>query len=69
VIAVGSSHRRHVGAAVLLLIGAALLLKGIAAILLLKPAAWEGWLRPGVSTGIAVGALALSPRSRSRARR
>ena len=52
-------HRRHVGAAVLLLIGAALLLKGIAAILLLKPAAWEGWLRPGVSTGIAVGALAL----------
>ena len=52
-------HRRHVGAAVLLLIGAALLLKGIAAILILKPAAWEGWLRPGVSVGIAVGALAL----------
>ena len=52
-------HRRHVGAAVLLLIGSALLLKGIAAILLLKPAAWEGWLRPGVSTGAAVGSLAL----------
>lgn len=52
-------HRRLVGAAVLLLVGAALLLKGIAAILLLKPAAWEGWLRPGASTGIAVGALAL----------
>ncbi|MEO8487451.1 MAG: VanZ family protein [Betaproteobacteria bacterium] len=52
-------HRRHVGAAVLLLIGAALVLKGLAAILLLKPAAWDGWLRPGISTGIAVGALAL----------
>jgi VanZ family protein len=52
-------HRRHAGAAVLLLIGAALMLKGIAAVLLLKPAAWDGWLRPGISTGIAVGALAL----------
>jgi VanZ family protein len=52
-------HRRHAGAAVLLLIGAALLLKGFAAILLLKPAAWDGWLRPGISTGVAVGALAL----------
>ena len=52
-------HGRHVGAAVLLLVGTALLLKGIAAILLLKPAAWEGWLRPGVSTGVAAGALAL----------
>ncbi|CAG1007622.1 hypothetical protein BURK1_03423 [Burkholderiales bacterium] len=52
-------HRRHAGAAVLLLIGAALLLKGLAAVLLLKPGAWEGWLRPGVSTGIAIGALAL----------
>jgi VanZ family protein len=52
-------HRRHVGAAVLLLIGAALLLKGLAAILLLKPAAWDGWLRPGISTGVAIGAFAL----------
>jgi VanZ family protein len=52
-------HRRHAGAAVLLLIGAALVLKGLAAILLLKPAAWDGWLRPGISTGVAMGALAL----------
>lgn len=52
-------HRRHAGLAVLALIGAALLLKVIAALLLLKPAAWEGWLRPGVSTGAALGALAL----------
>jgi VanZ family protein len=52
-------HRRHAGAAVLLLIAAALLLKVIAAILLLKPGAWDGWLRPGISTGIAIGALSL----------
>ena len=52
-------HRRHAGAAVLFLIVAALALKGVAAILLLKPSAWEGWIRPGVSTGIALGALAL----------
>ena len=52
-------HRRYAGTAVLLLIGSALLLKGLAAILLLKPAAWEGWLRPGISTGVAIGALAL----------
>ena len=53
-------HRRHMGAAVLLLIGAALMIKGVAAIALLKSSAWEGWLRPGVSTGVAAGALALA---------
>jgi VanZ family protein len=52
-------ERRHVGYAVLLLIGAALLAKGIAAIFLLKPAAWERWPSPGVSTGVAAGALLL----------
>ena len=52
-------ERRYVGGAVLLLIGAALLLKGVAAMLLLKPAVWEAWLKPGVSIGIAAGALAL----------
>jgi hypothetical protein len=36
-----------------------LLIKGIAAALLLKPAAWEHWLSPAVSAGIAVGALLL----------
>ncbi|MEO8345672.1 MAG: VanZ family protein [Betaproteobacteria bacterium] len=51
--------RRHVGGAVLLLIGTALMFKGIAAWLLLKPAAWETWLRPGVSIGIAAGSLGL----------
>ena len=52
-------ERRNVGGAVLLLIGAALLAKGIAAIFLLKPAAWQHWLAPGVSLGVASGALLL----------
>jgi VanZ family protein len=51
--------RRHIGGAVLLLIGAALLVKGVSAMLLLKPAVWEAWLKPGVSIGIAVGLLIL----------
>jgi VanZ family protein len=51
--------RRHVGGAVLLLIGTALLLKGLAAWLVLKPAAWEAWLKPGVAIGIAAGSLGL----------
>ena len=51
--------RRHVGGAVLLLIGMAFLLKGLAAWLVLKPAVWETWLKPGVSIGIAAGSLAL----------
>ena len=51
--------RRFVGGAVLLLVGSALLAKGIAAAFLLKPAAWEHWLSPSVSTGVAVGALVL----------
>ena len=52
-------ERRNVGGAVLLLIGAALLAKGVAALFLLKPAVWERWLSPGVSTGVAAGALLL----------
>jgi len=52
-------QRRHLGGAVLALIGLALALKSIAAMLLLKSAAWESWLKPGVSAGVAVGALIL----------
>jgi hypothetical protein len=52
-------ERRHVGGAVLLLIGLAFMLKGLAAWLLLKPAAWEAWLKPGVAIGIAAGSLGL----------
>jgi VanZ family protein len=51
--------RRFIGGAVLLLVGAALLAKGMAAMLVLKPAVWEAWLKPGVSVGMAVGLLAL----------
>jgi VanZ family protein len=53
-------RRRHdFGIAVMILIGAALLLKGAAAMLMLKSAAWESWLQPGVSLGVAAGAVAL----------
>jgi len=53
-------ERRYVGGAALLLVGAAALVKGIAAAVLLKPAAWENWLAPGVSLGVAAGSLLLS---------
>ena len=52
-------QRRNLGGAVLALIGVALGLKIIAAMLLLKSAAWESWLKPGVSAGVATGALVL----------
>ncbi len=54
------NDRRRAGSAVLLLIGAAFLVKGIAAEMLLKPSAWSGWLVSGVPAGIAAGALLLS---------
>ena len=46
----------HVAGAVLLLIGVALLLKGVAATLLIRPASGV-WAAPGVAMGIAAGAL------------
>ena len=52
-------RRRDFGVAVFALIGLALLLKGIAAALLLKSAAWESWVKPGVLFGVAAGALVL----------
>jgi len=52
-------RRGDFGIAVLTLIGCALLLKAAAATLMLKPAAWESWLQPGVSLGVAAGAIAL----------
>lgn len=52
-------ERRYIGGAVLLLVGAALVAKGVAAVLVLKPAVWETWLKPGVSIGMAAGLLAL----------
>jgi len=53
-------ERRYVGGAALLLVGAAALVKGIAAAALLTPAAWENWLTPAVSLGVAAGSLLLS---------
>jgi len=53
--------RRYAGGAVLLFVGAALLLKGIAAYTLLKPAVFASWLSYGVLLGIAAGALLLLP--------
>ncbi len=52
-------ERRYVGGAVLLLVGAALVAKGVAAVLVLKPAVWETWLKPGVSIGMAAGLMVL----------
>ena len=37
-----------------------MLVKGVAATIMLKPEACARWLRPGVSIGVAVGALLLS---------
>ena len=53
-------ERRYVAGAALLLVGAAALVKGVAAALLLKPTAWENWLAPGVSLGVGAGSLLLS---------
>ncbi len=52
-------ERRYVGGGLLVLLGTALLVKGIAAAVLLKPAVWERWMTPGDSTGVAAGALLL----------
>jgi len=53
-------ERRYVGGAALVLVGAAALVKGIAAAVLLRPAAWENWLTPPVSLGVAAGSLLLA---------
>jgi VanZ family protein len=52
-------RRRDFGIAVFALIALALVLKVMAAALLLKSAAWESWFKPGVSLGVAAGALGL----------
>ena len=52
-------QRRLLGGAVLLLIGGALMLKGGAASVLMRQTVLENWIKPGVTAGVAVGALAL----------
>jgi VanZ family protein len=58
-VALSLRRRESFGVAAVLFIGASLLLKAGAAALLLKPAVWDHWLRPGAGIGIAAGALAL----------
>ena len=53
-------ERRHVAGAVLLLIGAAAIVKGVAATVLLNPAAWEHWLTPAVALGVLIGSILLA---------
>lgn len=52
-------QRRFVGGAVLMLIGMALILKGAAASVLIRQSVLETWIKPGVSLGVAAGALVL----------
>jgi hypothetical protein len=52
-------ERRYIGSAVFVLVGLALLAKGTAAMLVIKPAVWDTYLKPGVSFGMATGLLAL----------
>ena len=47
------------GIALVLVIGAATVMKTAAAQAVLKPLAWDGWLRPGHTLGLAGGAFAL----------
>jgi VanZ family protein len=52
-------RREHFGAVAVGFILATLVLKLGASLLMLKPAAWDHWLRPGAGMGLAAGALAL----------
>ncbi|MDQ6916365.1 MAG: VanZ family protein [Pseudomonadota bacterium] len=53
------NQRRYLGGAVLVLIGGALMLKGAAATVLLRSTMWDNWLKPGVTIGVAAGAVVL----------
>ena len=50
---------RDIGGAVLVLVGVALLAKGIAALVVLKPVVWPTWLKPSVTIGMAAGLVVL----------
>jgi VanZ family protein len=54
-------ERSYATGSAMLFIGVALLLKGSAATLLLKPEAFVTWISPGVLLGVAAGALLLIP--------
>jgi len=52
-------RRRYAGTIVIALIVGALVLKGVAAAALLKPAMWQSWVKPGVLIGAAIGGALL----------
>jgi VanZ family protein len=52
-------ERRYLGAAIVALIVIATASKGGISMAMLRPPPWQSWLRPEISFGIAVGALAL----------
>jgi VanZ family protein len=52
-------RRRNAGSIVVAMIVGALALKGIAALVMLKPAVWQTWIKPAALAGIAVGAVLL----------
>lgn len=52
-------RRRNTGTIVVALIVGALFLKGVAAAVMLKPAIWQSWFKPGALIGIPVGAVLL----------
>ena len=53
-------RRQHAGTIVVGLIVGALVLKGVAAAVLLKPAMWQSWVKPGVLIGAAIGGALLT---------
>ena len=58
-VALLSKRRRNAGGIVAALIFGALALKGLAALVMLKPAVWQTWLKPAVIAGICAGAILL----------
>ena len=52
-------ERRLFGAAIVTLIVAAMLAKGVVSAAMLRSAPWQSWLRPEVTFGVAIGALLL----------
>ena len=52
-------RREYFGIVAVTFIAASVALKAGASALMLKPATWDHWLRPGAGVGIALGALAL----------
>ena len=58
-VALLSKRRRNAGGIVAAMIVGALALKGVAALVMLKPAVWQTWIKPPVLLGIGVGGVLL----------